>query len=99
MAQWLVRPRGFELDSFPRWAQKILDGREPSEYVNFRMTLKGQQFHTPKHTIQRQEQHNNISYKCFTRWNLISLRSQKMALIYILLLRSNPMLGSGEEER
>ena len=37
-------------------------GREPSDYVSFRRTIKTQRFHTLKHTIQGKEQYN-ISLK------------------------------------
>ena len=34
---------------------------EPFDYVRFRRAVKVLQFHTLKHTIQSQEQRNNIS--------------------------------------
>ena len=48
----------------------ICDGRESSDYVNFRRAVKRQWFHTLNHTIQSQEQHNNISLQMFYTLNL-----------------------------
>ena len=58
------RAGGLGFDSRPKKKHKNLGGRRgPSDYVNFRRAAKIQRFHTLKHTVQRQEQHKNISYK------------------------------------
>ena len=91
VAEWLERAvvvLEVSGSSPSRVRQKNLCGRrEPSDYISFRKAVKGQRFHALKQTIQRQVQHNNVPYKYFAVWNLISVRSQQLALIYYNLLQ------------
>ena len=51
-------------------------------YVNIRRAVERQRFHNLIHTIQSQEQHNNIPFKRLARWNSISVRSHQMSLAH-----------------